>query len=177
MIEGGLRALDLEALRSFVTIVRMGSLAAAAQQRHRTVSALSMQIKRLETSLGTQLLVRSARGVTTTAAGETLLGEARELLRQHDGLVARITGRGLSGQVRFGIPEDYAPQIVGRLLPDFMAQHPDVILEAVTATSGELVRRLERGDLSLIVALDRPHPLAGESRYGGPSRSGQGHEI
>lgn len=161
MIEVGLRTLDIEALRSFVAIARLGSLAAAAQQRHRTVSALSMQTKRLETTLGTQLLVRGARGMTTTVAGEVLLAEARELLRHHDGLVARISGRGLSGRVRFGMPEDYASDIVGRLLPDFMAQHPDVVLEAVTATSGELVRCLERGELSLIVALDRPYPLAG----------------
>lgn len=161
MSESSVASLDLEALRSFVAVARAGSLAAAAGQRHRTVSALSMQIKRLEGQLDTRLLVRGPRGVTPTAAGEALLGEARELLRQHDGLVARISGRGLSGRVRFGMPEDYASRIVGRLLPDFLARHPDVLLEAVTATSGDLARRLERGELSLIVALDRPHRLAG----------------
>lgn len=161
MVEVSSRTLDLEALRSFVVVARLGTLTAAAQQRHRTVSALSMQIKRLETCLDTRLLVRGARGMTPTAAGEVLLGEARELLRQHDGMVARISGRGLSGRVRFGMPEDYATRIVGRLLPDFMARHPEVVLEAVTATSGELARQLEKGELSLIVALDRPHRLAG----------------
>ncbi|MWJ28000.1 LysR family transcriptional regulator [Halomonas sp. ZH2S] len=161
MAEPPLSTLDLEALRSFVVVARLGTLAAATQQRHRTVSALSMQIKRLEASLDTRLLVRSARGMTLTMSGEVLLGEARELLRQHDGMVARMTGRGLSGRVRFGMPEDYATQIVGRLLPDFMARHPEVVLEAVTATSGDLVKQLEKGDLSLIVALDRPHSLAG----------------
>ena len=154
-------SLDLEALRSFVAVARLGTLAAAAQQRHRTVSALSMQIKRLEARLDTRLLVRGARGVTPTSSGEALLGEARELLRRHDGLVARISGRGLSGRVRFGMPEDYASRLVGRLLPDFLGRHPDVVLEAVTAPSGELARLLERGELSLVVALDRPHRLSG----------------
>jgi len=154
-------ALDLEALRSFVTIVQQGSLAAAAEQRHRTVSALSMQVKRLEARLATQLLVRGPRGVTPSPAGEVLLREARELLRQHDGLVGRLTGQGLSGRVRFGMPEGYAPQLVEQVLPDFLASHPSVLLEAVTAPSGELARRLERGDLSLAVALDRPHRVAG----------------
>lgn len=153
--------LDLEALRSFMIIVQQGSLAAAAEQRHRTVSALSMQIKRLEERLETRLLIRGPRGVTPSPAGEVLLREARELLRQHDGLIARLTGQGLSGRVRFGMPEGYAPQLVEQVLPDFLASHPNVLLEAVTAPSGELARRLERGELSLIVALDRPHRLAG----------------
>lgn len=154
-------ALDLEALRSFVIIVQQGSLAAAAEQRHRTVSALSMQIKRLEERLDSRLLIRGPRGVTPSPAGEMLLREARELLRQHDGLIARLTGQGLSGRVRFGMPEGYAPQLVEQVLPDFLASHPNVLLEAVTAPSGELARRLERGELSLAVALDRPHRLTG----------------
>ncbi|HSH47354.1 MAG TPA: LysR family transcriptional regulator [Halomonas sp.] len=154
-------ALDLEALRSFVIIVQQGSLAAAAEQRHRTVSALSMQIKRLEERLDSRLLIRGPRGVAPSPAGEMLLREARELLRQHDGLIARLTGQGLSGRVRFGMPEGYAPQLVEQVLPDFLASHPNVLLEAVTAPSGELARRLERGELSLAVALDRPHRLAG----------------
>lgn len=161
MAELSTAALDLEALRSFVLVARLGTLAAAAEERHRTVSALSMQIKRLEARLDARLLVRGARGMSPTPIGEALLGEARELLRQHDGMVARISGRGLRGRVRFGMPEDYATRIVGRLLPDYLARHPDVVLEAVTATSGDLARRLERGELSLIVALDRPHQLLG----------------
>ena len=154
-------ALDLEALRSFVVVAQLGSFAAAAEHRHRTVSALSMQIKRLEERLDSRLLVRGSRGVTPSPAGELLLGEARELLRQHDGLISRLTGKGLSGRVRFGMPEGYAPHLVEQVLPDFVAAHPNVLLEAVTAPSGELANRLERGELSLVVALDRPHRLTG----------------
>lgn len=159
-------SLDLEALRSFVTVAQQGSLAGAAALRHRTVSALSMQIKRLEERLDARLLIRGPRGVSPSPAGEALLQEARELLRQHDSLVARLTGQGLSGRVRFGMPEGYAPHLVEQILPDFLASHPNVLLEAVTAPSGELARRLERGELSLAVALDRPHQLgAGESLW------------
>ena len=43
-----------------------------------------------------------------------------------------------------------------------MARHPEVVLEAVTATSGELVSELEKGRLSLVVALDRPQRLTGD---------------
>jgi DNA-binding transcriptional LysR family regulator len=154
-------ALDLESLRSFMAVAQLGTLAAAAEQRHRTVSAISMQIKRLEERLGTRLLIRSARGMTLTPAGESLMREARALLSQHDRLLARFTGQGLSGRVRFGMPEDFARELVGQILPEFMAQHPDVLLEAVTATSGELARRLERGELTLALLLDRAHRLEG----------------
>ncbi|WP_458525244.1 LysR substrate-binding domain-containing protein [Onishia taeanensis] len=154
-------ALDLESLRSFLAVARLGTLAAAAEQRHRTVSAISMQIKRLEERLATRLLIRSARGMTLTPAGEALMREARALLGQHDRLLARFTGQGLSGKVRFGMPEDFARELVGQILPEFLAQHPDVLLEAVTATSGELARRLERGELTLALLLDRSHRLEG----------------
>ena len=70
MAEVSASALDLEALRSFVLVARLGTLAAAAEERHRTVSALSMQIKRLEAHLDARLLIRGARGMTTTPTGE-----------------------------------------------------------------------------------------------------------
>ncbi|SHF28832.1 DNA-binding transcriptional regulator, LysR family [Modicisalibacter ilicicola DSM 19980] len=161
MTEVSTGALDLEALRSFVVVAQQGTLAAAADQRNRTVSAISMQIKRLEEHLDTRLLLRGARGVSPTPTGEALLREARELLRQHDNLLARFTGRGLSGTVRFGLPEDYASELVGQILPEFLASHPDVLLEAVTATSGELIKRLQRGELTLAVLLDRQNRLRG----------------
>ncbi|SDL88404.1 DNA-binding transcriptional regulator, LysR family [Modicisalibacter muralis] len=159
MSEVPVAALDLELLRSFQAAAHLGSLAAAAEQRHRTISAISMQLKRLEEVLEIRLLERGPRGVTPTAAGEALLRESRELLRLHDGMLARFTGRGLGGKVRFGLPEDYARELLGDVLPDFLARHPDVLLEAVTATSGELARQLTQSNLALAVLLDRPRRL------------------
>lgn len=161
MVEVTKAALDLELVRSFQAVAQQGSLAAAAEQRHRTISALSMQIKRLETVLGTKLMERGPRGVTLTPSGETLLQESRELLRVHDGLLSRFTGRGLGGRVKLGIPEDYAAALLTSVLPDFIASHPDVLLEVVTGTSGKLARDIRGGKLALSILLDRPHALAG----------------
>lgn len=161
MSEVSTAALDLELLRSFQAVAQLGSLAAAAKQRHRTVSAISMQIKRLESVLDSLLLERGPRGMTLTPTGEALVRESRELLRLHDVLLSRFTGRGLGGKVRLGLPEDYARELLTGVLPDFIAQHPDVLLEAVTATSGELARQISRSKLALAVVLDRPHPLPG----------------
>lgn len=161
MIEAYRPALDLELLRSFQAVAQAGSLAAAADLRHRTVGALSMQVKRLEDVLGARLLERGPRGMSLTATGEALLQESRELMRHHDAMMSRFTGRGLAGKVRLGMPEDYARELLTGVLPEFIASHPDVLLEAVTATSGELARQISRSKIALAVVLDRPYPLPG----------------
>ncbi|TGG91786.1 LysR family transcriptional regulator [Natronospirillum operosum] len=161
MIKHAAPALDLQLLRTFQSVAQLGSLAAAAEQQHRTLGAISLQIKRLEERLDTRLLERGPRGVRLTASGESLLQASRELLRQHDTLMDRFTGRGLAGRVRLGVPEDYASELMTGILPLFLERHPGVQLEVVTGTSGHLAREIEKGRLTLSVLLDRPHPLPG----------------
>ncbi|ODC04398.1 LysR family transcriptional regulator [Terasakiispira papahanaumokuakeensis] len=160
MIESS-KALDIELLRTFHSAVHLGSLAAAAEARHRTLSAISMQLKRLESQLGTRLLVRGSRGVVPTPRGEALLHETRALLRLHDQVLGRFTGQKLTGKVRLGLPEDYAHELLLDVLPEFITQHPQVVLEVVTATSGELATQIRRAQLALAIILDRPISLPG----------------
>jgi len=72
--------LDLELLRSFVSVVDAGGFTRAGERVHRTQSTVSQQIKRLEEDVGQPLLKRTARDVTPTEAGERLLSYARRLL-------------------------------------------------------------------------------------------------
>src|SRR5258705_13570288 len=72
--------LDLELLRSFVSVVDSGGFTRAGERVHRTQSTVSQQIKRLEDDLGQPLLNRTAKDVTPTEAGERLLPYARRLL-------------------------------------------------------------------------------------------------
>ena len=74
-----LRNLDLGTLRSFVTIAESGSMTRAASRLFMTQSAISMQIKRLETSLDLSVFERSAQGMKPTAEGEQLLRFARQI--------------------------------------------------------------------------------------------------
>ncbi|WP_110685734.1 LysR substrate-binding domain-containing protein [Salinicola aestuarinus] len=159
MIEGG-ATLDLELLRTFEVVAQSGSLAAAAEIRHRTLSAISMQIKRLETELESRLFERGPRGVTLTPSGEILQREARELMRVHDTLVSRFNGERLSGRVRLGIPEDYARELLDDTLPQFMARYPGVLLDVTTDTSGRLARALKRQQVDLAIVLDGAEGLA-----------------
>ncbi|MDT9000395.1 LysR family transcriptional regulator [Paucibacter sp. APW11] len=74
--------LDLEALEALEAVVRCGSFASAAEQLHKVTSAVSYQVKKLETQLRLPLLDRSAYRVRLTPAGEAVLNEGRRLLRQ-----------------------------------------------------------------------------------------------
>src|ERR1700740_2448485 len=79
------KMLDLELLRSFVSVVDAGGFTRAGERVHRTQSTVSQQIKRLEDDIGQPLLIRAGKDVTTTEAGERLLSYARRLLSLAEG--------------------------------------------------------------------------------------------
>src|SRR6201991_1415928 len=77
-------------LRYFTKVLEAGSFSRAAATIHVAQPALSQQVAELEERLGVTLLVRSARGVRPTAAGEVLHREAREILHQLDQLPGTV---------------------------------------------------------------------------------------
>ena len=72
--------LDLDLLRSFVSVVDAGGFTRAGERVHRTQSTVSQQIRRLEDSLGRELLHRNGKQATPTEEGERLLSYARRIL-------------------------------------------------------------------------------------------------
>src|SRR6266851_31292 len=96
--------LDLELLRSFVSVVDSGGFTRAGERVHRTQSTVSQQIKRLEDDLGQPLLNRTAKDVTPTEAGERLLSYARRLLSLAEEARDVMTRPGNEGAVRLGFP-------------------------------------------------------------------------
>jgi DNA-binding transcriptional LysR family regulator len=141
--------LDPDLLRSFVLIAEGGSFTRAARIVGRTQSAVSMQIRRLEETLGRPLLLRRAKGVETTPDGAWLLGRARSLLALHDEIVATFRAPAMAGVVRLGTPDDYALHWVPGILAGFSETHPAVEVEVICAPSNELAERLVRGELDL----------------------------
>lgn len=141
--------LDLELLRSFVSVVEAGGFTRAGARVHRTQSTVSQQIKRLEEDVGQLLLHRDGKDVRPTEAGERLLSyarrllslaeEARDVLRQPDG----------EGAIRLGIPEDFAAYRLPKLLGAFSRSHPSLRLDVRADQSKHLARDLECGELDL----------------------------
>ncbi len=144
--------LDIDLLRTFVTIADTRSLTRTATEVGRTQSAISMQVRRIEEVAGGEVLLRTVRGVELTARGETLLRHARELLRIHDAALAELTGRSLAGALRLGCPDDYCIAFLPVLLREIAARHPRVAVHLVCAPSTHLRRMLhdKRIDLALI---------------------------
>jgi DNA-binding transcriptional LysR family regulator len=141
--------LDLELLRSFVSVVDAGGFTRAGERVHRTQSTVSQQIKRLEEDVGQPLLHRNGKDVTPTEAGERLLSYARRLLSLAEEARDVLARPGNEGAVRLGVPEDFAAYRLTKLLAAFSRSHPSLRLDVRADQSANLKRELDRGELDL----------------------------
>src|SRR6056297_3665676 len=98
--------MDVRQLGYFIAVAEHGSLASAAHSIGIAQPSLSIQIKNLEGRLGTQLLVRSPRGVSLTDAGQVLLKHARFVLEAVERAKEEVRQAGVTpaGKVVFGMP-------------------------------------------------------------------------
>ena len=149
--------LDLDLVRTFVTIADTRSFTRTGERLGRTQSAISLQVRRLEDRLGVRLLARDPRRVGLTEAGESFLPKARRLLRVNDEIIAEVTGEDLEGEVRLGAPEDFATVHLPDILGAFARAHPRVALAVTCDLTLNLLDRLQAGALDL--ALVKREPL------------------
>src|SRR5215471_11248230 len=141
--------LDLELLRSFVSVVDAGGFTRAGERVHRTQSTVSQQIKRLEESFGRPLLRRNGKRIAPTEEGERLLSYARRILalaEEARDVVARPTPDGI---VRLGIPEDFAAYRLAQVLSKFARSRPGLRLDVRCDLSVRLRRDLARGEFDV----------------------------
>ncbi|ERJ19775.1 Transcriptional regulator LysR family protein [Salinisphaera shabanensis E1L3A] len=177
------RLLDTEVLKSFVAIAEHGSFTRAAKAVFRTPSALSMQIKGLETMLDKRLFVREARRVHLTEHGELLLRYARQLLQLNAEAVACFLAPVLDGTVRIGSPDDVGGRILPRVLGAFARSNPAVQVDVMTGTSRLLLQRLDADEIDFTLVTTGKHdfdskrgeivhtePLVWAARRGGSAR-------
>lgn len=153
------RTLEIDLLRSFAVIAEVRALSRAASRVGRTQSALSQQMKRLEEIVDQPLFQRTGRGVVLTNPGERLLIHAQRMLRLHDEAMADLLGKGLSGSIRFGCPDDYAAVFLPALLRQFSGQHPHALVEVVCGPTPRLVEHLEKRAVDLaMISLPEDNP-------------------
>lgn len=141
--------LDLELLRSFVSVVDSGGFTRASERVHRTQSTVSQQIKRLEDDFGCILLNRAGKTVTATEDGERLLSYARRILTLAEEARDVLARPASEGAVRLGIPEDFAAYRLTQLLGSFARSRPGLRLDVRADQSKYLRRDIERGDIDL----------------------------
>lgn len=149
-----MRNLDITTLRSFVAVADAGGVTRAAGYLNLTQSAVSMQLKRLEELLGIELLDRTRRGVTLTAAGHQLLGYARRMVALNDEVVARLTDQAFEGEIVLGVPHDIVYPVIPRVLQQFHAAYPRVKVHLKTSYSTQLREEFSRGECDLILTTE-----------------------
>ncbi|MGJ7569851.1 LysR substrate-binding domain-containing protein [Variovorax sp. RB2P76] len=120
---------DIDLLRVFDTVVRIGSFTTAAKALSRTQSAVSMQLRRLEEQLGVQLVARGTRQLAPTPEGMQLLPLARQMLSLNDQLFHDVDTQEVSGSIRIGSIEHYATRVLPVLVAEFCRQHPRIHVE------------------------------------------------
>ena len=148
--------LDTDQLRSFLAIVDLGSFTKAAERVHKTQSAVSMHIRRLEEKLGCALFVKHGRGARLTAEGERLIEFARRIIQVEAGALAALSRKGLRGAARLGMPDDYAESFLAEILSRFNRRHPFVEVSVVCEASLELAAQVSAGALELALVTDHP---------------------
>lgn len=156
------RNLDLTALRSFAAVADAGGVTRAAAQLNLTQSAVSMQLKRLEESLGQPLLDRSARTIALTAEGEQLLGYARRMLALNDEAWGRMTNQAFEGEITIGVPQDVMYPHMPRVLQRFAQEYPRVRVMLQSDVTIDLKARFARSELDLVVATEAEPETGGE---------------
>lgn len=143
-------AIETDLLRAFVAVADSGGFTRAAAALHRTQSAVSMQIKRLEETVSTALFQRNGRSVQLTRDGEGLLGYARRILSLNDEALASISQARVEGAVRLGCMDDYATSVLPEILARFAAEQPNVYVEVHTGLTAHMMKHVgERYDLLL----------------------------
>jgi DNA-binding transcriptional LysR family regulator len=157
------RNLDLSALRSFVAVAETGGVTRAAGFLNLTQSAVSMQLKRLEDSLGIGLLDRTGRGIGLTSQGEQLLGYARRMLDLNDEVQTRLTARAHEGELVLGVPHDVVYPAVPQVLRRFAMEYPRMKVQLLSSFTRQLRAQFARGEADVILTTEDDLGPGGET--------------
>ena len=153
-----MNSLSLESLRSFITVTDLQSYTQAGERLGRSQPAISLQIKRLEDRIEHPVFERQGNKLKLTPAGQELYQGARQLLAMHDQLLAKFAKAPISGQVRLGIPSEFATALLPRILGQFAASYPQITLEVTSALSRELRLGASRGQFDIILTVAEQAP-------------------
>lgn len=177
--------MDLRQLRYFVAVCDEGGIRAAARRLYISQPQISQAVLRLESELGVQLMVRSARGIELTPEGRELAEHGRDILGRVD--AARAALRQMSEQrsstVRVGVLAGVlsAGELLGPILAAWRAACPDVVLQVQELAFNDQAAAVLEGAVDLaVVRAPLSHPdleltaIAAEPRV---LMVGAGHEL
>jgi DNA-binding transcriptional LysR family regulator len=158
----GLSRVNLDHVRSFLEVIKRGSLSEAARALGISQPAVSNQIKGLERELGMELLIRGERGVVSlTAAGEVFLAFARQVVAAHEEMLQQLRHikEEVSGELVIAASTTPGEFVLPQLLTDFKSRHPHVEAKVTIADTRDVVEKVlaRECDIGFIGApIERP---------------------
>lgn len=150
--------MDIDDLRIYVAVVEAGGVSAAARRLHLSQPSVSQTIRTLEKHLGVQLLTRSSTGVAATAAGMTLLHEARAVIARYDQALSAMSAHSpASGQrLRIGVPLEAPVGRVSSAIAATASAFPQSTVEVAHLSTAEQLDALRKGELEVGLVRERP---------------------
>jgi LysR family transcriptional activator of glutamate synthase operon len=148
-----MNGMELRQLSYFEAVARCGGFTRAAAQLHVAQSAVSAQIRALESELGVALFTRTTRRVALTAAGSQFLERARRALAELDTARGELaeTSEVLRGRVTIGATSVLGPFDLPAALATFHARYPGVSLSLRSGLIAGLVAELDTGEVDLVL--------------------------
>ncbi|GAB3440323.1 LysR family transcriptional regulator [Actinophytocola sediminis] len=145
--------MNVREIECFLAVVDQGSITRAASALYLAQPSLSQIIRRLETDLGVELFRRVGRGLVLAAAGEALVGPARQILRdlQH----ARQVAKGYQGLERGRVDVAISPTLTSNFLAawvgHFRRKHPGLTVRLTqhSGDSDEIATLIRSGEAEL----------------------------
>ena len=156
--------MELRHLRTIEAVARHRSFTKAGEELYLAQSAISQQIRRLESELGLEVFRRTSRSVELTAEGRVILGYAQRVLAEVDGLhseLEELTGL-LRGQLRIGGINPTGPYDLFGVLADFRGAHPEVSVHMVENTQDDVIDALRADELDCAFTALDPDTLGNE---------------
>ena len=155
--------LDIDQLRTFIAIAETGSFTKAAEVVHKTQSAVSMQMKRLEERIERPIFARDGRASKLTEDGARLLDYARRLVKLNVETVAAFSDAALCGRVRLGVPDDYADRYLPEIMARFSRAYPSVELTVICEPTVDLLNRIDGNEVDLAIVTNCESKRASET--------------
>ena len=145
--------MELRQLRYFVTVAKTLNFSEAAKSLFITQGTLSQQIKQLEDELGSELFVRSSHSVSLTEAGTEMLPLAQHALKDTSECFQRISDlkKGVTGTLNIGLTTSFRG-ILNNALKVYLKQYPNVKLQIIYSSIGELITMLDEHEIDFFIA-------------------------
>lgn len=139
------------ALRYFLEVARLGSIAEASARLNVASSAISRQISKLEDEVGVPLFERRARGMNLSAAGELLAAHARRTRLDSERVLSEIHGltQLRSGAVKIATSEGFAIDLMPAAIADFRETYAGIHFDLASVAPAEVTRRVSDGDADI----------------------------